>query len=72
MNALEINRFIDLTVEYQMNGSRIKRNVKAGKVDNYGKNWLLVETEDETGQANRQWIDMNFFKKWLGQVDQAA
>ncbi|MFY0607790.1 MAG: hypothetical protein JXR10_13820 [Cyclobacteriaceae bacterium] len=72
MNALGVNSVMDLSVDFQMNGSQMKRNVKAAKTDKFGENWVLVETKDQNGQSNTQWIGMKFFQMWLGQIGYAA
>lgn len=72
MNGLDINKVMDMSVQYEVNGTLLKRSVKAGKTDTYGKNWLLIDTEDENGEINRQWIEMSFFQRWLNLIECAA
>ncbi len=68
MNAVTFHRMMDLSVEYLKDGSKMKRQVKAGRTYGKEKTKLLVETEDENGHLSRQWVDMKFFESWLSQT----
>ncbi len=72
MEAIYLNQLMDMSVEYNMNGTQLKRNVLAGKTDDYGKMWVFVETCTGCYSSNKQWIELSFFKKWLNQMDIAA
>ncbi|MEO9868890.1 hypothetical protein [Ekhidna sp.] len=72
MEAIYLNQLMDMSVEYQMNGSMLRRNVLAGKKDDYGKMWVLIETCGDCTSSSKQWIELGFFKKWLNQMDIAA
>lgn len=71
MEAIYLNQLMDMSIDYQVNGTMLKRNVVAGKKDDYGKMWVLVETVGDS-TSNKQWIELNFFKMWLNQLDIAA
>ncbi len=71
MEAIYLNQLMDMSVDYHVNGTTLKRNVVAGKKDAYGKMWVLVETIG-ANNSNKQWVELNFFKKWLSQVGIAA
>lgn len=69
MKPLSMNQFMDLSVVYYSNGSKMKKEVVAGKTDTQGKQWILVDTTAEQGYKTRQWIQLNFFQSWLKQMD---
>ncbi len=68
MEVMALNNMIGLSVEYENRGTRLKRNVKAGKQDRKGNVSLLVDTESDQGMIDRQWVDMRLFQSWLNNV----
>ncbi|MEQ6166496.1 MULTISPECIES: hypothetical protein [unclassified Ekhidna] len=72
MEAIYFNQLMDLSVEYEVNGVMLKRNVVAGKKDEYGTMWVLVETSGDSHSANKQWVELSFFQMWLNQMGAAA
>ncbi len=71
MEAIYLNQLMDLSVSYNVNGSELRRNVLAGKKDEYGKMWVLVETT-KNDTTSTQWVQLSFFQMWLNQVKAAA
>ncbi|MEP1032832.1 hypothetical protein [Ekhidna sp.] len=71
MEAIYLNQLMDLSVSYNVNGSELRRNVLAGKKDDYGKMWVLVETSTNQSSST-QWVQLSFFQMWLNQVRAAA
>lgn len=72
MEAIYFNQLMEMSIEYNVNGTLLKRNVVAGKKDEYGTMWVLVETTGDSHSANKQWVELSFFKMWLDQMGAAA
>lgn len=72
MEAISEKHLRKLSFEYEVNGKILKRNAIAKKEDEYGVEWVLVKTSGDRHAANKQWVELSFFKQWLVQMGAAA
>ncbi len=71
MEAIYFSKLMEVSINHIVNGVMLKRNVVAGKTDQYGEMWVLVETTSKN-TSNTQWLELNSFKIWLNQSDAVA
>ncbi|MEP0986947.1 hypothetical protein [Ekhidna sp.] len=72
MEAISQKHLRKLSFEYEVDGKTLKRNAIDKKADECGTQWVLVETTGDRHAANKQWVELNFFKQWIIQMSAAA